>query len=53
MIKRTLYFGNPAYLNTKNEQLVISVQGKDEKQSAICSQTKNNACSLSDRDLAI
>ncbi|MBS1571673.1 MAG: type II CRISPR-associated endonuclease Cas1 [Ferruginibacter sp.] len=23
MIKRTLYFGNPAYLKTKNEQLVI------------------------------
>jgi CRISPR-associated protein Cas1 len=23
MIKRTLYFGNPAYLSTKNEQLVI------------------------------
>ncbi|MCH6200035.1 type II CRISPR-associated endonuclease Cas1 [Aquiflexum sp. LQ15W] len=24
MIKRTLFFGNPAYLSTKNEQLVIS-----------------------------
>jgi CRISPR-associated protein Cas1 len=24
MIKRTLFFGNPAYLNTKNEQLVVS-----------------------------
>jgi hypothetical protein len=23
MIKRTLYFGNPAYLKTKNEQLVF------------------------------
>ena len=23
MIKRTLYFGNPAYLKTKDEQLVI------------------------------
>lgn len=23
MIKRTLHFGNPAYLNTKNEQLVV------------------------------
>ncbi len=23
MIKRTLYFGNPAYLKTKTEQLVI------------------------------
>ncbi len=25
MIKRTLYFGNPAYLNTRNEQLVINL----------------------------
>ena len=23
MIKKTLYFGNPAYLSTKNEQIVI------------------------------
>jgi|GEM_PF-6980710 len=25
MIKRTLYFGNPAYLSLKNEQLVIQL----------------------------
>ena len=25
MIKRTLYFGNPAYLKTKNEQLVVEI----------------------------
>lgn len=25
MIKRTLYFGNPAYLSTRNEQLVINL----------------------------
>ncbi len=25
MIKRTLYFGNPAYLSVKNEQLVINI----------------------------
>jgi CRISPR-associated protein Cas1 len=24
MIKHTLFFGNPAYLSTKNEQIVIS-----------------------------
>lgn len=29
MIKRTLFFGNPAYLSTKNEQMVISFP--DEK----------------------
>jgi hypothetical protein len=28
MIKRTLFFGNPAYLSTKNEQIVISNQAK-------------------------
>jgi CRISPR-associated protein Cas1 len=33
MIKRTLYFGNPAYLKTKNEQLVIDMQETDETKS--------------------
>jgi len=33
MIKRTLFFGNPAYLSTKNEQLVVSFP-EDEKQTA-------------------
>ena len=28
MIKRTLFFGNPVYLNTKNEQIVISYPDK-------------------------
>lgn len=34
MIKRTLYFGNPAYLSTRNEQLVVNLpdaQGMDNK----------------------
>ncbi|MGG5486654.1 type II CRISPR-associated endonuclease Cas1 [Gaetbulibacter sp. PBL-D1] len=33
MIKRTLFFGNPAYLSTKNEQLVVDFpeEGKAEK----------------------
>ena len=30
MIKRTLYFGNPAYLKTSNEQLVIEMQDTGE-----------------------
>ncbi|MBS1645057.1 MAG: type II CRISPR-associated endonuclease Cas1 [Bacteroidetes bacterium] len=34
MIKRTLYFGNPAYLHTKNEQLVIELVGSAEKKTA-------------------
>ncbi|TAN00984.1 MAG: type II CRISPR-associated endonuclease Cas1 [Chitinophagaceae bacterium] len=33
MIKRTLYFGNPAYLKTANEQLVIEVQSTGETKS--------------------
>ena len=28
MIKRTLYFGNPAYLKTENEQLVAQLQNE-------------------------
>lgn len=36
MIKRTLYFGNPAYLKTKNEQLVIElVESGEVKLAAI------------------
>lgn len=30
MIKRTLYFGNPTYLKTSNEQLVITMQDTGE-----------------------
>jgi CRISPR-associated protein Cas1 len=29
MIKRTLYFGNPAYLCRKNDQLIIKLPGED------------------------
>ncbi len=33
MIKRTLYFGNPAYLKTTNEQLIIEMQESGETKS--------------------
>lgn len=33
MIKRTLYFGNPAYLSKKDEQLVVKLQEKEEERS--------------------
>lgn len=34
MIKRTLYFGNPAYLKTKNEQLVVELVDTGEVKTA-------------------
>ncbi len=34
MIKRTLYFGSPAYLKTKDEQLVIEMQDTGETKTA-------------------
>lgn len=34
MIKRTLYFGNPAYLKTLNEQLVIEMHDSGETKTA-------------------
>ncbi|MDR0791842.1 MAG: type II CRISPR-associated endonuclease Cas1, partial [Chitinophagaceae bacterium] len=34
MIKRTLYFGNPAYLKTSNEQLIIEMQDSGETKQA-------------------
>jgi len=33
MIKRTLYFGNPAYLSTRNQQMVV--ERKDQEQVSI------------------
>ena len=33
MIKRTLFFGNPAYLSTKNEQLVLQYPDSEEKKT--------------------
>jgi CRISPR-associated protein Cas1 len=35
MIKRTLFFGNPAYLSTKNEQLVVSYPDKEHETKTI------------------
>ena len=35
MIKRTLFFGNPAYLSTRNEQLVVNFPDEDKKESII------------------
>lgn len=31
MLKRTLFFGNPAYLSTKNEQLVVTFPDKEQE----------------------
>ncbi len=35
MIKRTLFFGNPAYLSTKNEQLVANFPEEDKPEKTI------------------
>ena len=35
MIKRTLFFSNPAYLSTKNEQLIISFPDKEQETKKI------------------
>lgn len=35
MIKRTLFFGNPAYLSTKNEQLVVNFPEESKKEASI------------------
>lgn len=35
MIKRTLFFGNPAYLSTKNEQLVVNFPDEEKKEATI------------------
>lgn len=35
MLKRTLFFGNPAYLSTKNDQLVVNYPGTDLKNKTV------------------
>lgn len=35
MIKRTLFFGNPAYLSTKNEQLLVSYPDKEQESKTV------------------
>ncbi len=35
MIKRTLFFSNPAYLSTKNEQLVVSFPEEDKEEKRV------------------
>lgn len=35
MIKRTLFFGNPAYLSTKNEQIIISYPDKEQETKTV------------------
>ena len=35
MIKRTLFFGNPAYLSTKNQQIVISYPNQEQETKTV------------------
>jgi len=35
MIKRTLFFGNPSYLSTKNEQLLIAYPDKEKSNKTV------------------
>lgn len=35
MIKRTLYFTNPAYLSTKNEQIIITYPNKEQEAKSV------------------
>lgn len=35
MLKRTLFFSNPAYLSTKNEQLVVTYPDKEQEQRTV------------------
>lgn len=35
MIKRTLYFGNAAYLSMKNAQMVLRMPGKDDEEDVV------------------
>ena len=51
MIKKTLYFGNPAYLSLKNKQLVIRFPNSEEKENA--KSATENLISKSIEDIGI
>jgi len=60
MIKRTLYFGNPAYLSKKNDQLIIkSLDGEGGKESESVLNRNNkyldgsNVCSIPIEDIGL
>lgn len=52
MIKRTLYFGNPAYLRTKNDQLQIELSGIDHSVDGV-SQSNIKSVPIEDIGLII
>lgn len=50
MIKRTLYFGNPAYLKTTNEQLVITLP---EQKSGLTEEMRSTSIPIEDIGIVI
>ncbi|MDR1761204.1 MAG: CRISPR-associated endonuclease Cas1, partial [Bacteroidales bacterium] len=53
MIKKTLYFGNPAYLSLKNEQIVIKLPEVEKNDTLPESFKRNNEKSLPIEDLGV
>lgn len=53
MIKRTLYFGNPAYLSKSNAQLVIKQPDAEKKTDASQSAKTDNAISIPIEDIGV
>lgn len=57
MIKRTLYFGSPAYLSKKNEQLIIKYpedeETKDDSENGYKKRTNQNSIPIEDIGIVI
>jgi len=53
MIKKTLYFENPAYLSMQNEQLVVKLPGVEKNDSLPASFKRNSEITLPIEDLGI
>ena len=53
MIKRTLYFGNPAYLNKKNDQLVMRMPEVDKNDTLSISFKKEAQATIPIEDIGI
>jgi CRISPR-associated protein Cas1 len=53
MIKRTLYFGNPAYLNLKNQQLVVRLPEVEKNSTLPDSFKKDAVASIPIEDIGV
>ena len=53
MIKRTLYFGNPAYLSTRHEQLVVRLPEVEKNETLPKSFRRDSETTIPIEDIGV